>query len=95
MPAYVIVRVNVTDTDTYSEYMKHTPATVAQYGGKFVVRGGDMTTLEGDEETRRVVVLQFDTVDAAKTWYHSPEYQAAKAIREGAADAQFIAIDGA
>ena len=95
MPAYVIVRVNVTHMDTYSEYMKHTPATVAQYGGKFVVRGGDVTTLEGNKETRRVVLLQFDSIDAAKAWYHSPEYQAAKAIREGAADAQFIAIEGA
>lgn len=93
MSAYVIVRVNVTDQDTYSEYMKHTPATVEQYGGKIVARGGDVTVLEGDDEPRRVVILQFDSVDTATAWYHSPEYQSAKTIRENAADAQFIVID--
>ena len=94
MPAYVIVRVDVTDMDTYKEYTKHTPATVEQYGGKFIVRGGDVTVLEGENETRRVVILEFDTVEAATAWYHSPEYQSAKSIRVNAADAQFIVIDG-
>ncbi len=94
MPAYIVIRVNVTDMKTYKEYMKHTPATIEQYGGKFIARGGDVTTLEGDVEANRVVLLGFESVEAAKIWYHSSEYQAAKAIRKDAAEAQFIVIEG-
>mgnify|MGYP000335801848 CR=1 FL=1 len=94
MPAYVVVRVNVTDMDAYKEYTKLTPPSIEKYGGKFIARGGEVTTLEGDEETQRVVLLEFESVEVAKAWYNSPEYQAAKAVRKDAAEAQFIVIEG-
>lgn len=94
MPAYVIVRVKVTDMEQYQEYMTLTPATIEQYGGKFIARGGDVITLEGDKENHRVVLLQFETIEAAKIWYHSDDYQSAIAVRKNAADAQFIVING-
>ncbi|MEO1290185.1 MAG: DUF1330 domain-containing protein [Chloroflexota bacterium] len=93
MPAYVIVRVNVTDMETYQDYMKLTPATIEQYGGKFIARGGDVLTLEGTPETQRVVLLEFESIDIAQAWYNSDEYQSAKAVRENAAEAQFIVIE--
>lgn len=94
MPAYIIGRVEVTDWTRYAEYMKLTPGIIAQYGGRFIARGGESMTLEGPEETKRVVILEFPTYEAAQQFFHSAEYQQAKAVREGAALAQFYAIDG-
>lgn len=94
MAGYIIARISVTDPDTYRNYMKVTPDAVARAGGKFLVRGGEVTTLEGTEETNRVVVLEFESVETAKAFYHSDEYTAARALREGAAIAQFIAVGG-
>ena len=95
MPAYIIARVDVTDMDQYREYMKLTPAAIEQYGGRFIARGGEIVTLEGPEETNRVVIVEFPTFEQAKAFYASDQYQAAKALRVNAATASFIAIDGA
>jgi uncharacterized protein (DUF1330 family) len=94
MPAYVIVRVEVTDWDKYNEYLKVGPGTVAQYGGRFIARGGEVVTLEGPEETRRLVILEFPSLAKAKAWYNSKEYQNAKKLRAGASTGSLIAIDG-
>ncbi|MBN8418183.1 MAG: DUF1330 domain-containing protein [Verrucomicrobia bacterium] len=94
MPAYIIGRVEVTDWTRYAEYMKLTPGIIAQYGGRFIARGGESMTLEGPEETKRVVILEFPTYEAAQQFFHSEEYQCAKSLREGAANAQFFAMDG-
>ena len=94
MSAYLIIRVAVTDWDRYREYMALTPAALAKYQGRFIARGGESVTLEGPEETRRLALVEFPTLELAKTFYASPEYQAAKALREGACEAQFIALDG-
>lgn len=94
MAAYMIARVNVTDWDKYNEYIKLTPDIIAQYGGRFIVRGGETVTLEGPEEKWRIVVVEFPDLARAKEFYHSPEYTAAKAVRAGAAEAQFVAASG-
>ena len=94
MPAYIIARVNVTDVARYSEYMKVTPGVIARFGGRFIARGGESVTLEGQPETDRVVLIEFPTLTAAKDFYHSEQYREAKILREGAATAQFFAIDG-
>ena len=94
MAAYMIARVNVTDWDKYNEYIKVTPDIIAQYGGRFIVRGGETVTLEGPEEKWRIVVVEFPDLARAEEFYHSPEYAAAKDIRAGAAEAQFVAVSG-
>ena len=94
MPAYVIARITVTDPEKYEAYKALSPAAVAAYGGRFLARGGAVATLEGDEETRRVVVLEFPSLDQAQRFYDSPEYARARAARAGAASAQFIAVEG-
>ena len=93
MPAYLIARVEVTDWERYKEYMKATPAAIARYGGRFIVRGGQMVTLEGPAETRRVVVIEFPDLETIKAFYNSSEYAAARELRLGAANGQFLAID--
>ena len=90
----MIARVNVTDWDKYNEYIKVTPGIIAKFGGRFIVRGGETVTFEGPEEKWRIVVVEFPDLEKAKEFYYSPEYTDAKKIREGAALAQFVAIDG-
>ena len=94
MAAYMIARVNVTDWDKYNEYIKVTPGIITKFGGRFIVRGGETVTFEGPEEKWRIVVVEFPDLEKAKEFYYSPEYTDAKKIREGAALAQFVAIDG-
>ncbi len=94
MPAYIIARVQVTDWNRYREYTKLTPAAIERFGGRFIVRGGESVTLEGPEETGRVVVIEFPSLERAKAFYHSEEYSRAKKLREGAATGQFFAIEG-
>jgi uncharacterized protein (DUF1330 family) len=94
MSAYVIARVQVADAEKYREYTKLTPGVIAQYGGRFVARAGQVVTLEGPEETHRIVILEFPSMDAAKRWYSSPEYQATRRLRLGCATGTLIAIEG-
>ena len=94
MAAYLIAMINVTDLDPYKEYTRVTPGIVAKFGGRFLVRGGEVVTLEGPEETRRVVVIEFPSLGKAKEFYDSEDYKKAKELRRGAAIGQFLAIDG-
>ncbi len=94
MPAYLIVRANVTDMQQYQAYMKLTPAILEKYGGQFVVRGGEKLVLEGPDSPERIVVVKFDSIDAARRMYASAEYQAAIRVRQGAAEASFIVVEG-
>ena len=85
---------NVTDGDKYSEYINVTPGIIAKFGGRFIVRGGDKVTLEGPEEKWRIVVIEFPDLQTARDFYSSADYAEAKKIREGAALAQFVAVEG-
>jgi uncharacterized protein (DUF1330 family) len=94
MAAYIVARVNVTGWDAYREYMRHTPRVIKQFGGRFIVRGGEMVTLEGPQETLRIVIIEFPSLTQAKAFYGSAEYKRTKRLREGGGTAQFVAIDG-
>ena len=94
MPAYVIVEVDVTDPERYKQYAAATPAAVAAGGGRYLVRGGELTVLEGDWQPARIVVLEFEDLAAAERWYESEAYQAAKKLREGGATMRMIAVQG-
>ena len=94
MAAYCIVRVNVTDPDKYEEYKKLTPAAISAFGGKFIVRGGEAETMEGPDEKRRIVLVEFPDIDQARACINSPQYAEARAAREGAAEMEMIIVDG-
>ena len=94
MPAYIIVRIQVTDSEGIKAYQATVPPIVEQHGGRFIARGGAVTTLEGPEESRRVVIMEFPDRAAAEAFYHSPEYVEARALRQGMAEAEFIAVEG-
>jgi uncharacterized protein (DUF1330 family) len=94
MPAYVIVETDISDPEQYERYKAASPAAVAGGGGRFVVRGGELAVLEGDWEPTRLVMLEFEDLEAAKRWYASDEYQAARQLREGAANLRMVAVQG-
>ena len=94
MPAYVIVETDVTDAERYEQYKAASPAAIAAGGGRFLVRGGELVVLEGDWHPPRLVMLEFEDLEAAKRWYESEAYQEAKKLRAGAASFRAIAVQG-
>jgi len=94
MAAYIIVEVSITDPEEYEEYKKLTPAAIAAYDGKFIVRGAQTESLEGNWEPKRIVVLEFPTVERAKEWWNSDLYTKAKIIRQRSATTKMIVVQG-
>jgi uncharacterized protein (DUF1330 family) len=94
MPAYVIVETDVHDPEQYERYKAASPAAIAAGGGRFVARGGELAVLEGDWRPPRLVLLEFEDLEAAKRWYDSPEYREARELREGAATLRMVAVEG-
>lgn len=92
--AYWIVRVSVRDPERYPNYLDAARPAFEKYGARFVVRGGLFETMEGHARDRNVVV-EFADRETALACYRSPEYQAARSIRQKYADADFIIVDGA
>ena len=94
MAAYVIARVAVTDPEQYELYKKLSPTAVAAAGGRYLARGGGSQVLEGDADERRIVVLEFPDMEAARSFYESEQYAAARAVRAEAAVMEMIAVEG-
>ena len=94
MPGYVIAEIEITDPTAFEEYRKQVPATVQKYGGRFLARGGTVHTLEGGWQPKRLVVLEFPSVEQARRWYDSEEYREPKALRLKAGQADMIFVDG-
>ena len=95
MTAYVIVQVDVQDEQRYEDYKPMVPPSLEPFGGRFVVRGGNAETLEGDWAPPRLVVIEFPDRDKAKAWLESDGYREARALRHATAHTQMIVVDGA
>ncbi len=94
MAAYVIAEIDVTDPAGYEEYRRLGPPTVAAHGGKFVARGGKVEVLEGSWIPKRLVMLEFESVERAKEWWSSKEYSRAKQVRHRTAITNMIIVEG-
>ena len=94
MSAYFIVDLEVTDPAGIEEYRKQVPATIAKYGGRYLVRGGKHETLEGDWRPGRVVLLEFPSAEQAKRWYDSEEYRGPKTLRFKTARTNLVLVEG-
>lgn len=94
MSVYVVVDITVKDAIVYEEYKQRAPASIAQYGGRYIARGGATTVLEGSWSPTRLVILEFPTAEQARAWWSSPEYAPAKEIREQCADADMVMVMG-
>jgi uncharacterized protein (DUF1330 family) len=95
MKAYVIGEIEVTDQGSYDEYRKQVPATVEKYGGRFIVRGGKVEPLEGGWSPKRMVALEFPSLDQAQKWYRSSEYAPLIKLRQKASRGKLILVEGA
>jgi uncharacterized protein (DUF1330 family) len=94
MSAYIIAQVTITDPQGFEEYRTMVPATIAKYGGKFVVRGGNLETLEGSWANRRLVIIEFESAEGAKQWWASEDYREAKQLRQRTAQTDLIVVEG-
>ncbi len=94
MAAYIIVDVDVKDAQAFEAYKQPTAASVAQYGGRYIVRSSDYEVLEGNWHPTRLVLLEFPSVETAKRWYESPEYRRVMPIRLQHAVSHMILVDG-
>jgi uncharacterized protein (DUF1330 family) len=94
MPAYVLAEIEITNPEGYKEYTTQVPATIAKYGGRFVVRGGKATALEGEWPERRRVLIEFPDVAAARKWFDSPEYEKPKAMRQANSKGRLLLLEG-
>jgi uncharacterized protein (DUF1330 family) len=94
MAAYFIVEVEVLDPVRYEDYRAMVPPTLAAYGGRFIVRGGASQTLEGDWRPKRLVVLEFPSLERARAWYDSEEYRPAKELRLATARSTVVLVEG-
>jgi uncharacterized protein (DUF1330 family) len=92
--AYVIAIVDVKDPVRYEDYRRMVLPTITAYGGRFIARGGKTEVLEGAWTPRRLVIVEFPSVDRAKAWWNSPEYAEAKAIRQATSEGTLIVIEG-
>ena len=91
---YIFAEIEITNPDGYKAYTQQVPATIEKYGGKFIVRGGVAEALEGDWPQRRRVMLEFPSVEAAKRWYNSPDYEKPMALRKANSNGRLILLEG-
>lgn len=95
MAGYVIAQLDVTDPETFARYREKVPPTIEKYGGRYVVRGGEITAFEEAPPKPRVVVIEFDSVAAARRWYESEEYAPLARMRQSAANGPVFVVEGA
>jgi uncharacterized protein (DUF1330 family) len=94
MPAYIIVDIEVQDPVGYEEYKKLAGASVEKYGGRYVVRGGETEVLEGEWQPKRIVVLEFESMQRAKDWLNCEEYREPRKMRHRTARTNMILVQG-
>ncbi len=97
MAAYVISEVEIVDPERFQRYRSLAPATIAKYGGRYIVRGGPVETVEGGDDDwhqKQIVIVEFPTLAKAHEWYASPEYAEALEVRRGALNRRLIFVEG-
>jgi uncharacterized protein (DUF1330 family) len=94
MAAYVLAEIEITNPEGYKEYTATVPATILQYCGKFLTRGGAVEVLEGEWPQRRRVLIEFPSMDTARRWWNSPEYAKPKAMRRANSTGRLLLLEG-
>ena len=94
MAAYVIAQLTITDPSGFEAYRKAAQDVVASFGGRFLVRGGDVATLEGDPGRDSAIVLEFPDLESAQRFYNSPEYKEIQPLRLNAASGSVVVVEG-
>jgi len=92
--AFIISDVTVRDADAFQIYRSRAAVSIAQHGGKYLARGGEIGTLEGTWSPRAIIIVEFPTIEQARIWYSSPEYASALEVRDKALSRNLILVDG-
>jgi uncharacterized protein (DUF1330 family) len=95
MAAYAIAAIKVQDPEAYARYRELSSASVARHGGRWVIRGGEHEVVEGDWDPGRLVVIEFDDMDAARAWWTSDDYREAAEVRRSASVGSIVLVEGA
>jgi len=95
MPAYVLAEIEIVNPEGYKAYTALVPATIEKYGGRFLVRGGRADAMEGDWPERRRVIIEFPSMEQAKKWWDSPEYEKPKELRRANSKGRLLFMEGA
>ena len=95
MKGYLFAEIAITDPETYQQYMPLAAAAIAAFGGRFLIRGGDADVVEGGREVKRTVLVEFESIERAREFYHSPQYQAAAEVRQRASTGHVYLLTGA
>ncbi len=94
MAAFLISDVSVRDADAFQIYRTRAAASIAEYGGNYLVRGGAITLLEGQWAPRTIIIVEFPNMEQARAWYSSPEYASALEVRDKALSRSLVLVDG-
>ena len=94
MAGYIVVNLDVHDPALFDQYRQQVPAIIAAHGGRYIIRGAPLDHVEGKLPFKRLVVLEFPSVEAAKRFYDSPEYQPVKKLRMDSARSDIAIVDG-
>ncbi|WP_431267503.1 DUF1330 domain-containing protein [Dankookia sp. P2] len=94
MAAYLIANIRVKDPAKFAAYRDQVAPMIARFGGRYLIRGGAVTPVEGAPSLERVVVLEFPTMEGLKTFYHSADYAPLIALRQEAADGDVAIVEG-
>jgi uncharacterized protein (DUF1330 family) len=94
VPAYVIAAVEIHDHDLYRKYKPLVEPSLAKFGGRFLARGTQYETLEGEWSPEWIVVLEFPSQEEARAWHASREYADAKFLRQQASDGTLLLLEG-
>ena len=94
MAAYLVADIEVTDAESYQEYRRTVGASIAAFGGRFLARGGAVEVLEGDWTPKRLVIVEFESMERLRAWYDSPEYAPALALRKRASISRLVMTEG-
>ena len=94
MPAYLIANIEITNPAGFEDYRARVPAVVAQYGGRYVIRGNPPTQMEGKPFFTRLTVLEFASMEALQRFYDSPEYAPLLAIRKACTKTDLVFMPG-
>ncbi|HEX4826532.1 MAG TPA: DUF1330 domain-containing protein [Candidatus Polarisedimenticolaceae bacterium] len=94
MAAYLIVDIEITDSEAFAEYRRLVPAFIERHGGRYLARGGAVSVLEGSWQPRRAVILEFPNMAALKSFHEDPAYQPLRELRERSTRSNLVAIEG-
>lgn len=94
MKGYMVAQLEVEEPSSFEDYRDKVPAVIARFGGRYLIRGGAVAPLEGHWPFSRLVVIEFDSVEAVRTFYHSPEYQEILPLRLAAAKGTVAIVEG-